>query len=131
VLLSIQNEREWERFCAEVLGRPELAKDEHFATNPARVANRPALDGIVLEVVGREGRDRVIERLAAARIAYGRLSNLDDLESHPQNRFVEVRTSAGEARLLAPPPIIVGEEERLGPVPDVGEHDAAVRGEFA
>jgi crotonobetainyl-CoA:carnitine CoA-transferase CaiB-like acyl-CoA transferase len=131
VLLSIQNEREWERFCAEVLGRPELAKDDRFATNPARVANRPALDGIVLEVFGREGRDRVIERLAAARIAYGRLSNLDDLETHPQNRFVEVRTSAGEVRLLAPPPIIVGEEERLGPVPEVGEHDAAVRGEFA
>ncbi|MBL8670647.1 MAG: CoA transferase, partial [Alphaproteobacteria bacterium] len=45
VLLSIQNEREWESLCANVLGDAGLARDPRFATGPDRVANRPALDG--------------------------------------------------------------------------------------
>ena len=43
IFLGIQNAREWTRFCAEVLRRPQLADDERFRTNPLRVANREAL----------------------------------------------------------------------------------------
>jgi len=32
--------------------------------------------------------------------------------------------------VLAPPPIVPGIEERYGAVPEVGEHDAAIRDEF-
>jgi len=71
-----------------------------------------------------------IARLEAAKVAYGRLSSLDDVVAHPQNRFIEVKTRAGEVRLLAPPPIAVGEAETYGPVPAVGEHDEAIRAEF-
>ena len=38
--------------------------------------------------------------------------------------------SAGEVKVLAPPPIAVGEPESYGPVPALGEHDDAVRAEF-
>ena len=40
VMLGIQNEREWQAFCAKVLGQPELATDPRFSTNPRR-ARRP------------------------------------------------------------------------------------------
>ena len=43
VLFGIQNEREWSRFCAEVLDDSAAATDPRFATNPDRVANRTAL----------------------------------------------------------------------------------------
>ena len=43
VLISIQNEREWATFCAEVLGDGAIATDPRFAGNTQRVANRPAL----------------------------------------------------------------------------------------
>src|SRR5262249_53459064 len=43
VFLAIQNVREWTRFCADVLGRPDLASDARFATNPLRVRHRAAL----------------------------------------------------------------------------------------
>src|SRR5215467_10576396 len=33
VMLGLQNEREWQEFCARVLERPELATDERFASN--------------------------------------------------------------------------------------------------
>ena len=47
ILISVQNDREWTVFCNNVLGRPELAADPRFATNPARVANRPETDGLI------------------------------------------------------------------------------------
>lgn len=130
ILLSIQNEREWRTLCERVLQRPDMVDDPRFATNPDRVAHRPALDAVIAEVFGHADRDAVIERLGAANIAYGRLSSLDDVCAHPQNRYVRIETSAGEVQLLAPPPIVPGVEERFGAVPALGEHDAAVRAEF-
>ena len=53
VILSIQNEREWVRLCAEVLGDAGIASNERFQSNTLRVANRPALDGIVAEALAR------------------------------------------------------------------------------
>jgi crotonobetainyl-CoA:carnitine CoA-transferase CaiB-like acyl-CoA transferase len=130
VLISIQNEREWRSLCEKVLGGTEIADDPRFATNPDRVANRPALDAIIHCVFGGGPREAIIAKLEAAKIAYGRLSSLDDLVDHPQNRFIKVKTSAGEVKVLAPPPIAVGEPESYGPVPALGEHDDAVRAEF-
>lgn len=130
LLISIQNEREWHSLCENVLGGAEIADDPRFATNPDRVANRPALDAIIHGIFGGGPREEIIGKLEAARIAYGRLSSLDDLVNHPQNRFIEVKTSAGDVKVLAPPPIAVGEPESYGPVPALGEHDEAVRMEF-
>src|SRR5947199_10701 len=47
VILGLQNEREWETFCAEVLGRTELARDPRFSSNSARVAHREELTRII------------------------------------------------------------------------------------
>jgi crotonobetainyl-CoA:carnitine CoA-transferase CaiB-like acyl-CoA transferase len=130
VLISIQNEREWRSLCENVLGGADIADDSRFATNPDRVANRPALDAIIHTIFGGAPREEIIEKLQAAKVAWGRLSSLEDLVDHPQNRFIEVGTSAGLVKVLAPPPIAVGEPEAYGPVPALGEHDEAVREEF-
>lgn len=45
VVLGTTNDREWQRFARELLGRPDLADDERFATTPGRVAHRAVLDG--------------------------------------------------------------------------------------
>lgn len=130
LLISIQNEREWARLCEQVLERPELTDDPRFAGNDARVANRPALEEIVAAAFGARDREANVARLAAAGIAYGRLSDLDDLMAHPQNRLVTVATEGGRVELLAPGAVVTGEEPRLGPVPALGEHDDALRREF-
>jgi crotonobetainyl-CoA:carnitine CoA-transferase CaiB-like acyl-CoA transferase len=130
VLFSIQNETEWRMLCEEVLGRPEIAEDPRFATNPRRVANRSALDVIINEVFSAAPREKIIERMEKARIAYGRVSTLEDLKEHPQNRTVEVETPAGPVRILAPGMVFDGELPALGPVPAAGEHTEAIRAEF-
>jgi crotonobetainyl-CoA:carnitine CoA-transferase CaiB-like acyl-CoA transferase len=130
VLVAIQNEREWRRLCAEVLGEPGLADDPRFATNVLRVRNREALDRVVGDVLARADRETNIARLAAAGIAYGRLSELDDLARHPQNRYLTVATEAGPVEVLAPGATVPGTSRREAAVPRLGEHDAAIRAEF-
>ena len=70
------------------------------------------------------------ERLRAARIAYGRVSEMEDLVSHPQNRHVTVETPSGPVRMLAPGAQMDGVEAALGSVPALGANSAALRAEF-
>lgn len=130
VLISIQNEREWENLCRDVLEMADLATDPRFASNSLRVANRPDLEALVAPVFARTPREAMIARLTAARIAFGRLSDLDDLLAHPQNRLVTVRTDAGEIEMLSPGAVVRGAVTTLGTVPGLGAHDRALRDEF-
>ncbi len=130
VLFSIQNEREWASLCENVLGDATIATDPRFDANVKRVANRAALDAIILGVFAREPREAIIAKLEKAKVAYGRVSSLDDLKAHPQNRTMEVDTPAGRKRLLTPGALHDGAIPQFGPVPALGEHTAAVKREF-
>ncbi|MDQ0541734.1 crotonobetainyl-CoA:carnitine CoA-transferase CaiB-like acyl-CoA transferase [Methylobacterium brachiatum] len=130
VLISIQNEREWARFCDSVLGEPDLARADNFASNNDRVANRAAVDLRVGAALVRLSRDEAATRLKAAGTAYGFVNTLADLATHPALVRAEVETSAGTAHIVAPPVLIDGEVRALGRVPDIGEHSARVRREF-
>ena len=130
VLISIQNEREWAQFCTDVLVDSSIATDTRFANNSMRVANRPALEPLIVSVFAALPRETIIERLNNARIAFGRLSDLDDLMAHPQNRYVTVQTSAGEIEMLAPGIVVRGQKSSLGPVPLLGAHEENLRNEF-
>lgn len=130
VLFSIQNEREWAQLCAQVLQNPDLAQDPRFVTNSLRVANRDTLDGLVAQVFAGLTREAAIARLDAARIAFGRLSDINDLLTHPQNRLIEVVTPSGPIEMLAPGAIVRGTAPEFGPVPPLGAHDASLRAEF-
>jgi crotonobetainyl-CoA:carnitine CoA-transferase CaiB-like acyl-CoA transferase len=131
VLISIQNEREWKRLCAGVLGDATIASDERFASNIARVENRPALDAIIMSVFTHQDSDAIIDLLNSVDIAYGRLNSLDQLASHPQARFMTVKTSEGDLQILAPGAIVSGESHGFAAVPELGEHDDTLRDEFA
>ena len=131
ILISIQNEREWKRLCAGVLGDETIASDERFASNIARVENRPALDAIIMTVFTHQDSDAIIDLLNSVDIAYGRLNSLDQLASHPQARFMTVKTSEGDLQILAPGAIVSGESHGFAAVPELGEHDDTLRDEFA
>ena len=100
LLLSIQNEREWQRLCSDVLEQPELPTNPKFSSNINRVTNRTDLDAILNAAFGADPIDTVAAKLQAAQIAFGRLNDMDEFAKHPQNRFVSVRTSGGEMRIL-------------------------------
>lgn len=131
VLFSIQNEREWESFCREVLGDSEIARDPHFSSNSLRVKNRDALDAVIVPLFATVVRDELAKRLQSAGIAYGRVSTLEDVAEHPQNQYVSVQTPTGPVRMMAPGAIIDGGSPQLGPVPALGADTARLRAEFS
>ena len=129
VMLSIQNEREWARLCAEILEDAAVATDPRFITNSLRVANRSDLDACVAAALARFPRAETMARLHAAGIAYGALNELDDLIVHPQRRLVTVATPAGEIELMAPGARFA-DAPALRPVAGLGEQSQAIRQEF-
>jgi len=134
IYLGLQNEREWARFCAQVIGRPEMTTDARFSSNPRRVEHRDDLDAAITDAFSGLTAKQVIERLEAAQIANARMNTVQELIAHPQlasrDRWREVASPAGPVRMLKPPFNFDGVEALMGPIPSVGEHTDAILGEL-
>jgi itaconate CoA-transferase len=134
VFLSVQNEREFARFCEGVLGDVTLARDERFSTSPARLANRTALHDRIDRVFAGLTGDAVIARLEAADIANARLNTMEEFWRHPQlaarERWTRVASPGGPIDALKPPFNLSGFEPRMDAVPAVGEHTPKILAEL-
>src|SRR4030088_818074 len=84
VYLGLQNEREWKRFCEQVLHKPELATDSRYDSNATRVQNREQLDIDIQEVFQKLTAAEIIIRLEAAQIANARMNTIQEFLDHPQ-----------------------------------------------
>ena len=131
VLISIQNDREFERLCHGVLDRPGLEKAPDYATNKVRNARRDDTNAIVQKSFGSQTFAALAARLDAAQIAWARVSSVSDLSGHPQLRRTSFPSSVGEVSIPALAASWAGEPERLGEVPTVGQHTEQVRREFS
>jgi crotonobetainyl-CoA:carnitine CoA-transferase CaiB-like acyl-CoA transferase len=134
IFLGIQNEREWEKFCEVVLERPELEGDGRFSSNSDRLAHRDALDGEIGRIFGHLTAEEVIEKLEEAGIANARLRSVREFLDHPQlrarGRWREVESPAGPLHALLPPGLPADAEPVMDPIPEVGEHTAAILSEL-
>ena len=130
VFFGVQNEREWVRFCTQVLADPGLAMDARFADNSARFANQGELRGLIESAFSGSSADEVVARLDAAGIANARLNTPQEFWDHPQlaarERWREVGTPAGPVRALHPPVRFPGRDARMDPVPASGEHTDSI-----
>lgn len=130
VMIAIQNQREWALFCEKVLGAPELALDERFATNAARSANRQQLEPIVHLRLAQLNSTELIALLDAASIANAAVNTLDGLREHPQlrarARWAEIASPAGPLPALRPPPLSDAYAPAMGDIPALGAHTDAV-----
>ncbi len=125
VMMAIQNEREWARFCALFLGRPELAEHPDYASNALRDAHRGPLGEIISARFAELTAAAAAELLAAVPVAYARVNTMADVWAHPQlaarGRWHEIGTPAGPVPALALPGL-VDPAPRMDPVPALGEH---------
>jgi itaconate CoA-transferase len=134
VFLSIQNEREWGRFCHVVLERGELARDPRFDSGPARVANRRELHLAIEEVFRRLTANDIVARLEEAQIANARMNSIQEFLEHPQfaarNRWRDIDSPVGKLSALIPPADVEGAEPVMGPIPSLGEHTNVILNEI-
>lgn len=130
VVISIQNQREWERFCQAILSMPEMIQDNRFVDNTSRCNNRVLLDELIQSVFSSLERAQLVGQLAREKIAFGAVNSVGDLSSHPQLRRISVATSAGNVSMVAPPVVTEGDTEP-SLVPALGANTDAIRNEFS
>jgi itaconate CoA-transferase len=134
VFLGIQNEREWKRFCEEVLGRERMAEDDRFDKNSRRVENRAELHAEIEEVFSSLSSEEAIERLEGAGVANARMRTVRQFLDHPQlearDRWREFGSPVGSLRGLLPPATLAGTEPVMASIPQVGEHNEKLLAEL-
>ena len=134
VMLGVQNEREWQQFCAKVLLKPALANDERFNSNARRVAAKPALHRLITEHFASLDIDEVIARLEDAQIANAHVNTMQDVWAHPQlkarSRWVDVTTPNGLVPALLPPGAADNSDARMDAVPALGQHTGSLLSEL-
>ena len=130
LIVGLQNEREWGRFCQTVLNRPELIDDSRFANNTDRSINREELRDIIQVNFIAQSTTEIITRLESASIAYANVNNMEDVWQHKQlkalNRLVTTPTPEGEISTFLPPTNNREFDPTLSPVPALGEHSRRI-----
>ena len=134
IILAVGNDGQFAKFC-QVAGRPELAQDARYATNPARVANRKELVPILeLLLEQRTSRDW-LSALEAVGVPCGPINDVSQVfaDPHVQARHIHQdlpHPTAGTVPTVASPirysatPI----EHTVAP-PTLGQHTDAVLAE--
>lgn len=108
LVITVGNNAQFQRFCTQVIGRPDLAADERFTTNLLRAGHRADLIPLIDAELARLPRVTLLERLRAAGIPCGEVLGLH--EALTSERATQAGVVAGEpesadgpARVLAPP----------------------------
>lgn len=134
VLIGVQNDRQWQKLAADVLGRPEMGTDEQYATNIARTDRRTEVDDAVRAATSTLTAADLVERLEKAGIPNARLNTVQQLAEHPQlaerDRWRTVDSPAGPVDVVLPPMIFRDSEPRMDGVPDLGRNTDAVMAEI-
>ncbi len=123
------NDGQFARICA-VLGRPDLAEDPRFATNPARVSNRPTLNEALEKELKREDVSVWAERLTAVGVAAGAVNDLGGAIELAERLGLSPTTSVGVGHPDQVRHPITWSRSPLRtptPPPTLGEHSTVLR----
>lgn len=127
LVITVGNNAQFERFCTDVIARPDLAADERFKTNLLRAANRDALAPEIDRELASRKRADLLANLAKAGVPCGEVLGLHEALTSPRATAAGLVTTqphpvAGSVSVLAPPYRFDGERlpVRSAP-PQLGE----------
>ena len=129
--LAAANDGQWATLC-DVLGRPELRDDPRFATNGARVANRPALLEVLGEAFAARDAEAWLAECREAGLPCGPINTIPDVFAHPQAEARDLvleaeHPGAGTVRFVGFPYKLSGTPAEVRhPPPRLGEHTVEV-----
>jgi crotonobetainyl-CoA:carnitine CoA-transferase CaiB-like acyl-CoA transferase len=75
-IIAVGNNAQFDKFCRQVIERPDIVEDPRFATNVERTRHRADLGLMLKELIRAFPRDLLLERLAKAGIPCGRVAGL-------------------------------------------------------
>lgn len=133
IIVAAGNDSQYTKFV-QAGGRPELADDPLYLTNPRRVQHREQLVPILAEMVKQKTKQEWIDVLEAAGVPCGPINTLDEVFDNPQvlarDMLMELpHPSAGKVRLVGSPMKMSATPARaLGAPPLLGQHTAEILG---
>jgi crotonobetainyl-CoA:carnitine CoA-transferase CaiB-like acyl-CoA transferase len=106
VILAVGNDSQFRRFM-EFLKLEGLAEDPRFATNPARLEHRDALNAILIPAVQLHSTDTILAAMEARKVPAGPVQDLQTLFASDQvaarQMAIDMDSAAGPVRLLGNP----------------------------
>ncbi|MDR3003266.1 MAG: CoA transferase [Acidovorax sp.] len=108
LIIAVGNNSQFDKFCRQVIGRPDIVEDPRFATNVERARNRMELLPIMTEIIGSLERNVLLERMAACGIPSGQVAGLYEALTSERTRQAGVfqqmpHPVAGQTWVFAPP----------------------------
>jgi crotonobetainyl-CoA:carnitine CoA-transferase CaiB-like acyl-CoA transferase len=135
VILAVGNDGQFAKFC-DFAGRPELAKDPKFATNPARIANRAEIVRAVGDILRAKPQAHWVEGLAKAGVPCSPVNDIKQVFEDPQVKARGMRVdmphaSGVDVPLIASPIKMSKTPPRYRHAPPLcGQHTDEVLGEL-
>jgi crotonobetainyl-CoA:carnitine CoA-transferase CaiB-like acyl-CoA transferase len=128
IAVAAANDGLFVRLCSAI-GRPEVARDERFATNAARVENRDELLPVLEDAFRARTADEWVAALDAAGLPVGKIRGVLDaiISAEPATVRVE-HPKEGELELVAP--ALSFEAGAPSPPPLLGQHTREVLAEL-
>lgn len=83
IIMAVGNDRQFTEFCT-IIGVPELAGDERFKTNRARVENRAQLETLLKLPMKTRTTSRWVEAFEAAAVPCGPINTIAQMFEDPQ-----------------------------------------------
>jgi formyl-CoA transferase len=102
IFIAAGNDPAFRKFC-EFLGIPDVAKDERFATNGARVINRDALTEILEKRFSTEDGHDLTRRMLSVGLPAGPVLHVDEAMAADHTAFREMVADIGDFRALNTP----------------------------
>jgi crotonobetainyl-CoA:carnitine CoA-transferase CaiB-like acyl-CoA transferase len=131
VIVAAANDAQFRKLCAAA-GQPEIAKDERFATNSARVRNRALVAPILEKLFVKKPVAYWQEELSKAGVSCGPIYSIDQVFEDPQVKargmVVELAYApAGSIKMVRSPIRMSATPPVAGlPPPTLGEHDREI-----
>ena len=108
LIIAVGNNAQFDKFCRQVVMRPDIVEDPRFATNVERARNRLTLLPVMKELIASFPRDVLLQRLSAAGIPCGRVAGLHEALTSERTRRGGLLQEmphpvAGSTHVFAPP----------------------------
>lgn len=108
LIIAVGNNSQFDKFCRQVVMRPDIVEDPRYATNVERARNRLTLLPEMKALIASFPRDVLLERLAAAGIPCGRVAGLHEALTSERTRRGGLLQEmphpvAGTTHVFAPP----------------------------
>jgi len=131
IIVAAGNDRLFAKL-AGVLGHPEWVKDARFATNAARVANKPELLALIEAIFLTRTKGEWIDLLEAGGVPCGPIHTLPEAVTQPQTEAIGIiqPLPGDDYEVVALPLCFDGARPPIRRAPPrIGEHDAEIRGQ--